>query len=125
MRPSLVLRVRPRRPERPNQTPLLPPLKLYRAILRAHVHKLPQELRYLGDQYVKKEFKDHKKIDNPLHVVGFLTEWQDYLKQVDGGKWLDGKLSKTELDKMTPEQVGQLYELMQATKKIGEDEVSE
>ncbi|KAI5962959.1 uncharacterized protein KGF55_002751 [Candida pseudojiufengensis] len=123
MKPSIIRLIKPRRPERPNQSPLLPPLQLYRSILRAHVNKLPQELRYLGDQYVKKEFKDHKKIDNPLHVVGFLTEWQDYLKQIDGGKWLDGKLSKNELDKMTPEQIGQLYELMEATKKLGENEI--
>ncbi|KAI5956737.1 hypothetical protein KGF54_000354 [Candida jiufengensis] len=123
MRPSLIRLVRPRRPERPNKSPLLPPLQLYRSILRAHVQKLPQELRYLGDQYVKKEFKDHKKIDNPLHIVGFLTEWQDYLKQIDGGKWLDGKLSKNDLEKMTPEQIGQLYELMEATKKLGENEI--
>lgn len=119
MRPSLVLRVRPRRPERKNSS-LLPPLKLYRSILRAHVHKLPHELRPLGDQYVKAEFKAHQKIDNPLHIVGFLTQWQDYLREIDGGSWLDGKLSKQELDKMSPEQVGQLYELMQEAKKIGQ-----
>ena len=86
------------------------------------MHKLPKELRSLGDAYVKKEFKDHKKIDNPLHIVGFLTEWQDYLRQIDGGKWLDGKLSSQDLEKMSPEQVGQLYELMEATKRLGEEE---
>lgn len=72
---------------------------------------------------MKKEFKDHKKIDNPLHIVGFLTEWQDYLKQIDGGSWLHGKLSKDDLDKMSPEQIGQLHELMEATKKIGEESI--
>jgi len=122
MHPSVVRLVKPRRPERIT-SPILPPLPLYRAILRAHHRKLPQELRYLGDQYVKKEFKDHKKIDNPLHIVGFLTEWQDYLKQIDGGSWLHGKLSKEDLDKMSPEQIGQLHELMEATKKIGEESI--
>ncbi|KAK6454157.1 uncharacterized protein RJT20DRAFT_130189 [Scheffersomyces xylosifermentans] len=121
MRPSLVRLVRPRRPER-KTAPLLPPLQLYRAILRAHAQKLPQELRPLGDQYVKAEFKAHQKIDNPLHIVGFLTQWQDYLREIDGGTWLDGKLSQQELDKMSPEQVGQLYELMQETKRIGSQE---
>lgn len=53
--------------------------------------------------------------------MGFLTEWQDYLKQIDGGTWLNGKMSKQDLEKMSPEQIGQLYELMEATKKIGEE----
>lgn len=119
MRPSLVNLVRPRRPVRKTD-PLLPPLALYKSILRAHVHKLPVEIRSLGDQYVKAEFKAHKNIDNPLHIVGFLTQWQDYLKSIDGGKWMDGKLSQQELDKMSPEQVGQLYELMQEAKRYRE-----
>lgn len=118
MRPSLVRLVRARRPER-QVDPLLPPLKLYQAILRAHIHHLPNELRPLGDQYVKAEFKAHKKIDNPLHIVGFLAEWQDYLRSLSGGSWAEGKLTKQDLDKMSPEQVGQLYELMQETQKIG------
>ncbi|KAL6453958.1 SDH7 Succinate dehydrogenase assembly factor 3 [Candida maltosa Xu316] len=120
MRPSLIRLVKPRRPER-KTSPLIPPLQLYRAILRAHIHKLPPDLRYMGDQYVKKEFKDHKSIDNPLYIVGFLTEWQDYLKQIDGGSWLNDKLSKEDLDKMSPEQIGQLYELSEAAKKLAED----
>ncbi|ABN67011.1 predicted protein [Scheffersomyces stipitis CBS 6054] len=118
MRPSLVRSVRPRRQVR-NTAPLLPPLQLYRAILRAHASKLPTELRPLGDQYVKAEFKAHQKIDNPLHIVGFLTQWQDYLREIDGGTWLDGKMKQQDLEKMSPEQIGQLYELMQETKKIG------
>ncbi|RLV85752.1 Succinate dehydrogenase assembly factor 3 mitochondrial [Meyerozyma sp. JA9] len=121
MKPTLVRLVRPRRPERVTD-PLLPPLRLYKNILRAHATKLPAELRPLGDQYVKAEFKAHKNIDNPLHIVGFLTQWQDYLKSIDGGSWLNGKLSKQELDKMSPEQVGQLYELMQETQRIGREE---
>lgn len=118
MRPSLVRLIRPRRPER-NTAPLLPPIKLYRSILRAHAHKLPQELRPLGDEYVKAEFKAHQNIDNPLHIVGFLTSWQDYLKNLDGGEWMEGKLTRDEVDKMSPEQVGQLYELMIETKRLG------
>lgn len=119
MKPSIVRLVRPRRPER-STPPLLPPLQLYRALLRAHVYKLPSEIRALGDQYVKAEFKAHKNIDNPLHIVGFLTQWQDYLREIDGGSWMQGKLKKQDLEKMSPEQVGQLYELMQETQKMGE-----
>lgn len=121
MRPTLVRLIRQRRPDRQAE-PLLPPLALYRSILRAHVTKLPQELRYLGDEYVKAEFKAHKSTDNPLHIVGFLTQWQDYLRSIDGGNWQEGKLTQLELEKMSPEQVGQLYELMQETKRIGREQ---
>ncbi|QWU86270.1 hypothetical protein CA3LBN_000488 [Candidozyma haemuli] len=100
--------------------PLLPPLKLYRSILRAHRLKLPSELRSLGDEYVKAEFKAHKNTDNALHIVGFLTQWQDYLRSIDGGTWQEGKMTQQDLDKMSPEQVSQLYELMQETKRIGQ-----
>lgn len=119
MRPSLVRLIRPRRPERKAE-PLLPPLQLYRAILRAHHSKLPAELRFLGDEYVKAEFKAHKAIDNPLHIVGFLTQWQEYLRSIDGDNWQEGRLLQKDLDKMSPEQIGQLYELMQETKRLGE-----
>ncbi|CAG90296.1 DEHA2G06622p [Debaryomyces hansenii CBS767] len=121
MRPSLVRLVRPRRPER-KTSPILPPLKLYKALLRAHANKLPVELRPLGDQYVKAEFKAHKNIDNPLHIVGFLAQWQDYLKGIDGGEWINGKLSQQDLEKMSPEQIGQLHELMEEAKKAGASE---
>ncbi|WPK25056.1 hypothetical protein PUMCH_002357 [Australozyma saopauloensis] len=120
MRASIPRLLRQRRPERAAE-PLLPPLKLYRAILRAHVHKLPKELRYLGDEYVKAEFKAHKSTDNPLYIVGFLTQWQDYLRSIDGGSWHEGKLTQGELEKMSPEQVGQLYELMQETQRLGQE----
>lgn len=57
---------------------LLPPLPLYRRILRVH-RTLPVEMKSLGDQYVKDEFKRHQSIDNPLQIVGFLTQWKVYL----------------------------------------------
>ncbi|EGW30267.1 acetate non-utilizing protein 9, mitochondrial [Spathaspora passalidarum NRRL Y-27907] len=120
MRSTAVRLVRQRRPTR-NESPLLPPLVLYRSILRAHVHKLPKDLRSLGDHYVKDEFKAHKKIDNPLHIVAFLTQWQDYLRQIDHGSWLHNKLKHEDLEKMSPDQIGQLYELMKAAKRVDED----
>ena len=48
---------------------LLPPLQLYRRILRVH-RKLDPEMRILGDSYVKKEFREHRNAENPLHIVG-------------------------------------------------------
>jgi hypothetical protein len=48
---------------------LLPPLQLYRRILRVHRKKLDPEMRVLGDGYVKSEFRAHRNVENPLHIV--------------------------------------------------------
>lgn len=84
---------------------LLPPLPLYRRLLRVHRKVLPAELRVFGDDYVKvrsssllflsslereltsrsppspgqAEFRRTRSTDNPLHIVGFLSEWKKYL----------------------------------------------
>jgi hypothetical protein len=49
---------------------LLPPIPLYRTILRTHRKRLNVEQRVLGDMYVKAEFKAHRDIDNPVQIVG-------------------------------------------------------
>ncbi|CCH46455.1 Acetate non-utilizing protein 9, mitochondrial [Wickerhamomyces ciferrii] len=103
---TLAKAVRPRRPERPNQV-LLPPVTLYRKILRAH-KLLPKEQRELGDLYVKDEFKAHKSTDNPLYIVGFLTSWQEYLQLITNGKWKESSLTNEQLTKMSPDQVNQV-----------------
>ncbi|QEU60269.1 Sdh7 [Kluyveromyces lactis] len=97
--------------------PLLPPLQLYRRILREH-RNLPTMQRELGDQYVKNEFKLHKSTDNPLYIVGFLASWQDYLHMITRGEWEEGTLSTDLLEKMSPEQVTQLYELMKEAEQL-------
>ncbi|KAI1931999.1 hypothetical protein LOZ58_005567 [Ophidiomyces ophidiicola] len=104
---------------RPAPLALLPPLHLYRRLLRAH-RKLPSELRLLGDEYVKAEFRAHRAVDNPIHIVGFLTEWQLYAQKLEGDSWRGEKLDKGKLDKMNDQQIGQLYELMQATRNMGD-----
>lgn len=63
---------------RPAPLALLPPIQLYRRLLRAHRHRLTRDERILGDQYVKSEFRAHRNVENPMHIVGFLTEWQLY-----------------------------------------------
>ncbi|KAF3480361.1 acetate non-utilizing protein 9 [Arthroderma uncinatum] len=98
---------------------LLPPIPLYRRLLRAHRKKLPTDLRFLGDSYVKSEFRAHRSVENPIHIIGFLTEWQLYAQQLEGDSWTDGKLDKAKIDKMSDQQIGQLYELMQAIKQDG------
>jgi len=51
---------------------LLPPIPLYRRILRAHRNKLDPAMRIYGDQYVKSEFRRHQQIDNPAHIVSVI-----------------------------------------------------
>ncbi|RPD61036.1 ACN9-domain-containing protein [Lentinus tigrinus ALCF2SS1-7] len=101
---------------------LLPPLPLYRRILRAH-RNLPYEMRSLGDDYVKAEFRRHKETTNKVHIIGFLSQWKMYLDQLpagpDGGKAFRGApLDPTTLEKMSAEQLGQLYEVMHVTKDV-------
>ncbi|KDQ57230.1 hypothetical protein JAAARDRAFT_58694 [Jaapia argillacea MUCL 33604] len=100
---------------------LLPPIPLYRRLLRAH-RSLPQEMRSLGDDYVKAEFRRHKTVENPVYIIGFLSEWKVYLDGLPSGtdaqKFSGKKLDTRVFEKMSPEQVGQLYELMHATKNV-------
>ncbi|KAH7912821.1 ACN9-domain-containing protein [Hygrophoropsis aurantiaca] len=98
---------------------LLPPIPLYRSLLRAH-RGLPIEMRSLGDDYVKAEFRRHKDVTNPVYVMGFLSQWKMYLDELpkDPDAKNFKKLDATVFEKMSPEQLGQLYELMHATKQI-------
>ncbi|CAG8661307.1 11660_t:CDS:1 [Dentiscutata erythropus] len=103
---------------------LLPPLTLYRQILRVH-RELPPSLRSLGDDYVKSEFKRHKDITNPIHIVGFLSEWQSYLEEIKKQTSIlasneeikfGKKIELGNLEKFSDQQLGQLYELRNETK---------
>ena len=104
---------------------LLPPIPLYRRLFRAHRHKLPTEERLLGDQYIKAEFRAHRNVENPVHIVGFLTEWQLYAQKLEGDNWRDIRMEESKVEKMSDEQIGQLYELMQAVQKHGSGESGE
>ncbi|KAH7928099.1 ACN9-domain-containing protein [Leucogyrophana mollusca] len=98
---------------------LLPPIPLYRSLLRAH-RRLPVEMRSLGDSYVKDEFRRHREVSNPVHVMGFLSQWKMYLDELphDADSKSFKKLDPTVFEKMSPEQLGQLYELMHASKDV-------
>ena len=80
---------------------LLPPVPLYRRLLRAHRKFLPTEMRILGDSYIKREFRAHREVENPIHIVGFLKEWQMYAQQVEGDSWLGEKIDREKIDKMS------------------------
>jgi hypothetical protein len=54
---------------RPAPMALLPPIPLYRRLLRAHRKHLPMQMRLLGDEYVKSEFRAHREVENPMHIV--------------------------------------------------------
>ncbi|KAF8220430.1 ACN9-domain-containing protein [Tricholoma matsutake] len=100
---------------------LYPPIPLYRRLLRAH-RFLPTEMRSLGDDYVKAEFRRHKQVTNPAHIIGFLSQWKIYLEELpqdaDAKRFSGKKLDATSFEKMSAEQLGQLYELMHATKDV-------
>ncbi|ATY62091.1 ACN9 family domain containing protein, putative [Cordyceps militaris CM01] len=121
---------------RPEPMALLPPIPLYRRLLRAHRKFLPAEMRVLGDEYIKAEFRAHRKVDNPAHLVsqhghifkeyclltsilkiGFLTEWQMYAQKIEGDAWIGDKIDEGKLAKLSDEQVYQLYDLMQSIEK--------
>lgn len=110
---------------RPSPTALLPPLPLYRRLLRAHRKFLPAEMRVLGDEYIKAEFRAHRNVDNPVHIIGFLTEWQLYAQKIEGDSWIGEKLDPAKIEKMNDEQLAQLYELMRAIRRRGENEDAE
>ncbi|KAL7292237.1 hypothetical protein TKK_0014185 [Trichogramma kaykai] len=96
---------------------------LYKMVLRLH-RGLPDEIRELGDVYVKDEFRRHKNC-GPTEANVFLNEWADYainlseqlgLRGPKTAKPLGQVLDETLIDKMRDEQVHQLYELMLAAR---------
>lgn len=118
---KLPFKVTPKEPKK-TKSPLLPPLDLYRAILRSH-RKLPYDQRSLGDTYVRSEFRAHKDIDNPLQIIGFLSSWQRYLEMVlqnTDQDWKKYHIPEDLLEKMTDDQIIQLHELMKGTKALYE-----
>ncbi|KAB8299258.1 hypothetical protein DID88_007709 [Monilinia fructigena] len=110
---------------RPAPMALLPPIPLYRRLFRAHRKHLPREMRLLGDEYIKNEFRQHRNVENPVHIIGFLTEWQMYAQKLEGESWIGERMDKEKIDKMSDQQLGQLYELMQAIRKKQSDESGE
>ncbi|KAF4613845.1 hypothetical protein D9613_008098 [Agrocybe pediades] len=99
---------------------LYPPLPLYRRLLRSHRY-LPADMRSLGDDYVKAEFRRHKEVTNPVYIMGFLSQWKMYLDEMPrapGQEFRGKKLDPTMFEKMSNEQMGQLYELMHAAKDV-------
>ncbi|KAF2129855.1 ACN9-domain-containing protein [Dothidotthia symphoricarpi CBS 119687] len=89
------------RPFRPAPMALLPPIPLYRRLLRSHRKRLGVEERMLGDMYIKAEFRAHRDVENPVQIIGFLTEWQLYAQMLEGDSWRGDKMDKAKIDKMS------------------------
>ncbi|XP_071771082.1 succinate dehydrogenase assembly factor 3, mitochondrial [Centroberyx gerrardi] len=94
---------------------------LYKRILLLH-RFLPIDLRAIGDQYVKDEFRRHKGAA-PGEAKGFMIEWENYKDTLQtqvlesAGERLNlvkfgANLSEGELKNFQDDQIGQLYELM-------------
>ncbi|GAA5982599.1 hypothetical protein JCM10908_006714 [Rhodotorula pacifica] len=117
---------------------LLPPLQLYRRLLRVHRKVLPVEMRLMGDEYVKAEFRRTRSTDNPLHIVGFLSEWKKYLDHHEAlleqpasdesaagvaetdrkRREIGQRMDPSVLETLSADQIGQLYELFQASQDV-------
>ena len=74
MRKSILLKATPAaiihgQSLKPVPLALLPPIPLYRRLLRCHRKYLDREMRLLGDSYIKSEFRSHRSVENPLHIV--------------------------------------------------------
>jgi hypothetical protein len=82
-------------------------------------------MRSLGDTYVKSEFRLHRSVSNPIHLVGFLSQWKIYLEDLEdnaGDGFKGRRLDPALFEKMSSEQIYQLHELMSATKDLWRSE---
>lgn len=94
---------------------------LYRQILKLH-RLLPSEIKVLGDNYVKNEFKLHRQVKDPFLLETFYKEWSIYsdniLEQVshdfksnNAEKPLGSKLELKRLSEFNDDQLYNLMEL--------------
>ncbi|KAI7829202.1 hypothetical protein BX661DRAFT_101207 [Kickxella alabastrina] len=100
---------------------------LFRNILRTH-RRLPQEMRFVGDQYVRAEFRSHRAVTDKRFLEPFFTQWTSYLdllkeqtrdlssERMEGsstgiGKHLDADL----IERLDDDKAEQLLELHQAS----------
>ena len=97
-------------------------VNLYRHLLKLH-RLLPSEMRIIGDNYVKMEFKLHKKVNEPAILETFYTEWSQYADALLNQVAEDFKTSSVEKSlgaklemKRLSEFDDQLYNLMELRK---------
>ncbi|XP_053719372.1 succinate dehydrogenase assembly factor 3, mitochondrial [Synchiropus splendidus] len=94
---------------------------LYKRVLVLH-RFLPIDLRALGDQYVKDEFRRHKDA-SPEETRSFMLEWESYkdtlqsqivelMANPENIVKFGADLPEKRLSDFQDEQIGQLYELL-------------
>lgn len=66
---------------KPAPLALLPPIPLYRRLLRAHRKFLDPQMRLLGDEYIKSEYRSHRNIENPMHIVSITCRYNWHLRE--------------------------------------------
>jgi Ran GTPase-activating protein (RanGAP) involved in mRNA processing and transport len=78
-------------------------------------------MRYLGDNYVKDEFKLHKNAAKEF-VPAFTKAWTDYRDSLEAqfnSKNFRGQvINDSKLDDFSKEQMGQLLELKKSAKEL-------
>lgn len=93
-------------------------LRLYKSILTSH-RVLPGEMRFIGDAYVREEFKLHKNA-KPEHLRPFFEEWINYLKfmqSMDVNR--PGQdLPAQEVDRLSEEQRQKLVTMFNETQNL-------
>merc|ERR1712150_376821 len=92
---------------------------LYRRVLTVN-RQLPPEMRKMGDLYARDEFRRHRDVSDVIQAQLFITEWQSYcdtmesqLKESDTTSAEGFGKNFEDIDVLSPEQIGQLFELKQ------------
>ncbi|XP_039261980.1 succinate dehydrogenase assembly factor 3, mitochondrial-like [Styela clava] len=101
---------------------------LYKRILKLH-QLLPPDLKAVGDQYCKQEFKQHKTA-KPEFVLPFLEQWREYANTLElqlsqnlsQGKELNPNIGENISENVLESDfnsghIVQLHELMKETSK--------
>mmetsp|Transcript_24988 Transcript_24988/g.32269 ORF Transcript_24988/g.32269 Transcript_24988/m.32269 type:complete len:106 (+) Transcript_24988:160-477(+) len=95
-------------------------IRLYRSILKEHKRLLPQDLRKLGDTYLRSEFKAHKEVNEEQAKI-FYASWSEYLQNLQNGQH-GRSLTETEVSQFSEDQIGKLRSLKEETIKSSEDD---
>lgn len=93
-------------------------VKLYRAILQSHRANLPAQLQKLGNEYVKSEFRLHKKVEKQDVLAKFYAGWEEYLGTIKSQKGKFGKeMSPGHVESLSEAQRQKLLELKEEARK--------
>jgi len=95
-------------------------LRLYKAILKLHKKTLPEDMRTLGNEYLRTEWKLHKNV-SPKVARTFLDSWKEYFISLRSSSRTNEKvgldLSEEQIKSLSKEQQEQLLKLKEETEK--------